>query len=62
MKSDSDAAAAAPRILFAEDGEPIDGQADDGEPVDDKPAADLPDLSPEDPDARRFSRPLLIDW
>ncbi len=55
MKSDSDATAAVPRILLAEDGEPVDG-----EPIDDEPAGDPPEAPSEDRDAQRLPRPLLI--
>ncbi len=53
----SDDNAAAPRILLAEDSEPVDG-----EPVGGQPVADPPDAPPEDPAALPIPRPLLIDW
>ncbi len=46
MKSDSDATAAAPRILFAEDGEPTD---------------DPPEEPPDDRSVQGVLRPLLIE-
>ncbi len=55
----SDSTAAAPRILLADDSEPTDGEPVE---VDGQPAADPPNAPPEDPDARRLPRPLLIDW
>ncbi len=56
----SDSTAAAPRILLAEDGEPVEGEPVE---VDDQPAADPPDAPPpEDSDALPLPRPLLIDW
>ncbi|MCP3995577.1 MAG: hypothetical protein GY722_10995 [bacterium] len=56
MKSDSDATAAAPRILFAEDGEPVDGETIDGEPTDDPP-----EEPPDDRSVQGLPRPLLIE-
>ncbi len=52
------AGAAAPLILLAEDGEPVDGQPAADPP--DAPPED-PDAPPEDPDALPIPRPLLIE-
>ncbi len=45
---------ATPRILLAEDVEPV-------EPVDGEPAAEVSDAPPEDPDALPIPRPLLFE-